>query len=112
MPVYLVEMWIPKDGKERECLDVSKKILRYIKEHREEFRERRSHRVFRVFIGGKPWCIDVQEYDDLKSMEELDKRISKDRQYIELIMEWKKCIDSKESLSFLLFDVFRDLWIE
>ena len=112
MPVYLVEMWIPKDGKERECLDVSKKILRYIKEHREEFRERRSHRVFRVFIGDKPWFIDVQEYDDLKSMEELDKRISKDRQYIELIMEWKKCIDSKESRSLLLFDVFRELWIE
>jgi len=105
-------MWIPKDGKERECLEVSKKILEYIRKHREEFRERRSHRVFRVFIGGKSWFIDVQEYDDLKSMEELDKRISKDRQYVELIMEWKKCIDSKESQSLLLFDVFRELWIE
>ena len=112
MPVYLVEMWIPKDGKERECLEVSKKILEYIRKHREKFRKRRSHRVFRVFIGDKPWFIDVQEYDDLKSMEELDKRISKDRQYIELIIEWKKCIDSKESRSLLLFDVLRDLWIE
>ena len=77
MPVYLVEVWIPKDGKERECLEVSKKILEYIREHREEFQERRSHRVFSVFIGGKPWFIDVQEYDDLRSMEELDEMGSK-----------------------------------
>ncbi len=112
MPIYLVEMWIPKDGKERECLEIAKKVLEYIKTHRDEFRERKSHRLFRVFIGDKPWYIDVQEYDDLKSMEELDKRIARDKQYLELIMEWKKCIDPRESRSLLLFDLFRDLWIE
>ena len=112
MPVYLVEIWIPKDGKERECLEISRKILEYIKTHRDEFKERKSHRLFRVFIGGRKWFIDIQEYEDLKSMEELDKKIIKDKQYVELIKEWKKCIDSKESRSLLLFDIHRDLWIE
>lgn len=56
--------------------------------------------------------IDVQEYEDLRSMKEPDKRISRDRQYIELIMEWKKCVDHRESRSLTLFDVYRDLWIE
>ena len=45
-------------------------------------------------------------------MKEPDKRISRDRQYIELIMEWKKCVDHRESRSLTLFDVYRDLWIE
>lgn len=78
MPVYLVEMWIPKDGKERECLEAARKIFEYIKSRRDEFKERRSQRLFRVFVGGKPWFIDVQEYGDLKSMEELDKKIARD----------------------------------
>jgi len=112
MAIYLIEMWIPREGKEKECLEVSKRILMYIKTHRDEFKERKSHRVFRVFIGDKPWFIDVQEYEDLKSMEELDKKIIKDKQYLELIKEWKNCIDSKETRSLILFDVYRDLWIE
>lgn len=112
MPVYLVEMWIPKDDKEKECLEISRKILEYIKAHRDKFKERKSHRLFRVFIGGKPWFIDVQEYDNLKSMEELDRKIIKDIQYLELIKKWKECIDHKESRSLLLFDLFRDLWIK
>ncbi len=112
MPIYLVEMWIPKDGKESECIENIKRILKYIKEHRNEFKERKSHRIYRVFIGDKPWFIDIQEYEDLKSMEELDKKISKDREYLKLIIEWKKCIDTKESKSLLLFDVFKELWIE
>jgi len=45
-------------------------------------------------------------------MEELDKRVVKEKQYIELIKRWKKCIDSKESRSLILFDMHRDLWIE
>ncbi len=112
MPIYLVEIWIPKDGKERECLEASRKILEYIKTHRDEFRERKSHRLFRVFIGDKPWFIDVQEYEDLRSMEELDKKIARDRQYLELIREWKECIDTRETRALILFDVHRDLWIE
>lgn len=112
MPVYLVEIWLPKEGKERECLEASRKVLEYIKNHRDEFKERKSHKLFRVFVGDRPWFIDVQEYEDLKSMEELDKKIAKNKQYIELIMEWKKCIDSRETRALLLFDVHRDLWIE
>jgi len=112
MPVYLVEMWIPKEGKEKECLEALRKVLEYIKNHREEFKERKSQRVFRVFIGDRLWFIEVQEYEDLKSMEELDKKIVKNKEYIELVMEWKKCIDPKESRALLLFDVLRDLWIE
>ena len=112
MPIYLVEMWIPKDGKERECLEVSRRVLEYIKTHRDEFRERKSHRLFRVFIGDKPWFIDVQEYEDLRSMEELDRKIARDRQYLELIKEWKECIDARESRALILFDIHRDLWIE
>ncbi len=112
MPVYLVEMWVPKDGMERECLEVSRRILEYLRSRRDEFRERRSHRLFRVFVGGKPWFIDVQEYEDLKSMEELDKKIIKDKQYIELVKQWKKCVDSRETRTLLLLDVHRDLWIE
>ncbi len=112
MPMYLVEMWIPKEGREKECLEISRKILEYIRAHRDEFMERKSHRLFRVFVGGKPWFIDVQEYEDLRSMEELDKKIIKDKQYIELIKEWKKCVDSKEIRSLLLLDVHKDLWID
>ena len=112
MPVYFVEMWVPKPGEERKCLETAEKILRYVKEHREEFRERRTHRMFHVFVGGKPWFIDVQEYDDLSSMEKLDKRISRDKKYIELILEWKNCIDPRESRSLFLFDVLRELWVE
>jgi len=97
---------------ERECLEVSREILEYIKNHRDEFKERKSHRLFRVFVGDKSWFIDVQEYENLRSMEELDKRVVKEKQYIELIKRWKKCIDSKESRSLILFDVHRDLWIE
>lgn len=55
MPIYLIEMWIPREGMERGCLEVVRKILEYIKTHREEFRERKSHRMFRVFVGDKPW---------------------------------------------------------
>ena len=112
VPIYLVEMWVPKDGKVRECFEVSRKILEYIRAHRNEFKERRSHRLFRVFVGSRPWFIDVQEYDDLRSMEELDKKVARDKQYLELINEWKKCIDSKETRSLILFDVHRDLWVE
>jgi|GEM_PF-6248242 len=54
MPVYFVEMWVPKSGEERKCLEIAEKILRYVKERREEFRERRTHRMFHVFVGGKP----------------------------------------------------------
>ncbi len=112
MPVYFVEMWIPKEGKEKECLEISRRILEYIKAHRNEFKERKSHRLFRVFIGDKPWYIDVQEYDDLKSMEEFDKRIPKNKEYVELIKEWKECIDSRETRALLLLDVHRDVWLE
>ena len=56
--------------------------------------------------------IDVQEYDDLKTMEESDKRIIKDKQYIELIKQWKECVNSKETRSLILIDVHRDLWLE
>ena len=55
MPVYFVEMWIPKDGMERECLEASREILKYIKNHRDEFKERKSHRLFRVFVGDRSW---------------------------------------------------------
>jgi len=68
---------LPKDGKEKECFEVSRKIFEYIRSYREKFRERKSHRLFCVLTGDKYWFIDVQEYDDLKSMEELDKRIAK-----------------------------------
>ncbi len=31
---------------------------------------------------------------------------------MELIKEWKECIDLREVKTFILFDVFRELWIE
>ena len=97
MPVYLVEMWVPKDGNVGKCFEVSRKILEYIRAHRDEFKERRFHRLFHVFVGSRPWFIDVQEYDDLRSMEELDKKIIKNKQYLELINVWRKCVDSREN---------------
>jgi len=112
MPIYLVEMWLPKEGMEKECIEATRRVLEYIRNHRDEFKERRSQRLFRVFIGGRPWFIEVQEYEDLKSMEELDKKIAKNKEYLELVKEWKKCVDHKESRALLLFDVLRDLWIE
>ena len=45
-------------------------------------------------------------------MEESDKRIIKDKQYIELIKQWKECVDSKETRSLILIDVHRDLRLE
>jgi len=45
-------------------------------------------------------------------MEELDKKIAKNKEYLELIKERKKCVDPRESRALLLFDVLRDLWIE
>ncbi len=110
--IYLIEMWIPKEGKEKECYEVSREILRYIKERREMFKEGRSHRLFRVLIGGRKWFIDVQEYDDLRSMEELGKRIIGDEEYIKLIKRWKECVNSRKTRSLILYDVHRDLWIE
>ncbi|WFO74821.1 hypothetical protein J4526_07030 [Desulfurococcaceae archaeon MEX13E-LK6-19] len=112
MPVYLVEMWIPKDGMEKQCLELSRKILEYVRSHRDEFKEMKSLRLFRVFIGGKPYFITVQEYEDLKSMEELDKKIMENQEYVRLIMEWKKCIDETQTQGLLLFDVLRELWLE
>jgi len=45
-------------------------------------------------------------------MEELDKKIIKNKQYLELINVWRKCVDSRETRSLILLDVHRDLWIE
>jgi len=40
MTICLAEIWIPKDGIEKECFKVSRKILEYIKSHRDEFKGR------------------------------------------------------------------------
>ena len=112
MAIYLVELWIPKEGMEGKCLEISSKVLDYVRRNRKEFKELKSLRLLRIFIGSKPWWVTVQEYDDLKPMEELDKRIVNDKEYIGLIMEWKKCIEYKESNALLLMGLLRDKWIE
>jgi len=96
MTVYLVEMWPPKEGLEKECLEASRRVLEYIRNHRAEFRERKSERLFRAFIGGRSWFIEIQRYEDSKSMEELDEKIAKNKEYIELVKEWKKCVDPRD----------------
>ncbi len=61
---------------EKKCLEIVKRVLEYIRSHRDEFKERKSLRIFRVFVGDKPWFIELHEYDDLKSMKELDRKLS------------------------------------
>jgi len=51
MGVFLVESWLVKEGKEKEHEKACERILDYIKENREKFKELKSAKIFRVFIG-------------------------------------------------------------
>ena len=111
MGVFLIELWSVKEGKEKEHEEICMQILRYIKEHRENFAELRSERYFKQWIGGEGKCITVQEYESLADMEEMDRKIGGDEAYLKLIRRWKGLIE-KGSKSELWFDRLRECWIE
>lgn len=60
MSIFLVELWMPKQGMERKCIEISSKILDYIKSNRERFRELKSVRLFNVWIGDRHWFITTR----------------------------------------------------
>jgi len=112
MAVFLVESWLVKEGREEEHEKRCIKILSYIKENRNKFKELKSARMFRVFTGRQyNMFIYIQEFESLAEMEKFDKKITRDKVYTNIIKEWQSLIEKQSVKAEIWFDKLPEKWI-
>jgi predicted aconitase len=112
MGVFLVESWLVKEGKEKEHEEECEKILDYIRKNREKFEELKSVRMFRIFTGRQSnVSIYIQEFGSLAEMEEFDKKIVKDQNYMDRIRRWQSLIQKHSIKAEIWFDELREKWV-
>jgi len=112
MGVFLVESWLVKEGKEKEHEKACERILDYIKENREKFKELKSAKIFRVFTGRQyNTFIYIQEFESLTEMEKFDRKIIRDKIYMDIINRWQSLIEKHSVKAEIWFDKMQEKWI-
>lgn len=94
MTAFGVETYVVKPEKQAEFMSLYQRILKYIEENPEKFKELKSLKRFIQTFGdicGRH--IDMWEFDNLADYENLHKREVKDKEFIKLQQEFTLLIE-------------------
>lgn len=94
MSVYTVEKFIVKPGKNKDFLDISRRFLKYRKEHPEKFKEIRSFKRYSIWLGSDQGAyIEIFEFDSLADYEKYSSLWTTDETIKKIVTDFKPLID-------------------
>jgi len=88
LPVFVVETYVVKPGKQGELMSLLQRMREYKKENPEQFREMKSKRIFSQMFGGiSGGYVELNEFNSMADAEKYMARMFKDEGFMKLYQE-------------------------